>query len=209
MIPLGSGYREPLGIVFERFLQIFPKGTRFAIGMLTGNILQSINWSTNQFYGDAEMSLSCEDLGDIVVEKLPPVDHNGEIGESISKSSIRLRMPFRPEYIGQDIWQHSGQGVFSGPKVMGLADTSMYVCMHAALGRNVVAVLSNLIITFLRPALAKDLIAEAKVIRVGRRLAYLETYLYSDGSDEPIAHATSSFAYRFAGNGQQANQVQI
>jgi hypothetical protein len=74
------------------------------VSMLTGNILQSINWSTNQFYGDAGMSLSCEDLGDIVVEKLPPVDHNGEIGESISKSSIRLRMPFRPEYIGRRLW---------------------------------------------------------------------------------------------------------
>jgi acyl-coenzyme A thioesterase PaaI-like protein len=57
--------------------------------------------------------------------------------------------------------------------------------------RDVVAVLSNLVITFLRPALASDLIAEAKIIRIGRRLAYLETYLFSDGSAEPIAHATS------------------
>jgi acyl-coenzyme A thioesterase PaaI-like protein len=70
--------------------------------------------------------------------------------------------------------------------------------MLAALGKDVVAVLSNLVITFLRPALARDLIAEAKIVRIGRRLAYLETYLFSDGSEEPIAHATSSFAYRFA-----------
>ena len=142
--------------------------------------------------------LSRADLEKVIVEKLPRVDHNGETAESVSKSAIRIRLPFRTEYMGQDVWQHSGHGVFSGPKVMGLADTSMYVCMHAALGKDVVAVLSNLVITFLRPALASDLIAEAKIIRIGRRLAYLESYLFSDGSAEPIAHATSSFAYRFA-----------
>jgi uncharacterized protein (TIGR00369 family) len=142
--------------------------------------------------------LSCADLENVIVEKLPLIDHNNEVAERVSKTAVRIRMPYRPGYMGRDIWQDSGGGVFSGPKVMGLADTSMYVCMHAALGRDVVAVLSNLVITFLRPALEKDLIAEAKVIRIGRRLAYLETYLFSDGSTEPIAHATSSFAYRFA-----------
>ncbi len=142
--------------------------------------------------------LSCRDLENVIVEKLPLIDHNNEVAEQVSKTAVRIRMPYRPEYMGQDIWQDSGGGVFSGPKVMGLADTSMYVCMHAALGKDVVAVLSNLVITFLRPALARDLIAEAKIIRIGRRLAYLETYLFSDGSAEPVAHATSSFAYRFA-----------
>jgi uncharacterized protein (TIGR00369 family) len=142
--------------------------------------------------------LSCADLENVIIEKLPPIDHNGEIAERVSPGSIRLRMPYRPEYMGHDIWQNSGSAVFSGPKVMGLADTSMYVCLHAALGKDVVAVLSNLMITFLRPALDSDLIAEAKVVRLGRRLAYLETYLFSDGSPEPVAHATSSFAYRFA-----------
>lgn len=142
--------------------------------------------------------LSCADLENVIVEKLPPIDRNGEIAERVSRDSIRIRLPYRPEYMGNDIWQNSGSAVFSGPKVMGLADTSMYVCLHAALGKDVVAVLSNLMITFLRPARDNDLIAEAKIVRLGRRLAYLETYLFSDGNPEPIAHATSTFAYRFA-----------
>jgi uncharacterized protein (TIGR00369 family) len=157
-----------------------------------------INWSTNQRIEAKLPDLSCRDLENLIIEKLPLIDHNNEVAEHVSKTAVRIRMPYRPEYMGQDIWQDSGGGVFSGPKVMGLADTSMYVCMHAALGRDVVAVLSNLVITFLRPALAKDLIAEAKIIRIGRRLAYLETYLFSEGGAEPVAHATSSFAYRFA-----------
>jgi uncharacterized protein (TIGR00369 family) len=142
--------------------------------------------------------LSCVDLENVIIEKLPPIDHNGEIAERVSRDSIRIRLPYRPEYMGNDIWQNSGSAVFSGPKVMGLADTSMYVCLHAALGKDVVAVLSNLMITFLRPAKDSDLIAEAKIVRLGRRLAYLETYLFSEGSPDPVAHATSSFAYRFA-----------
>jgi uncharacterized protein (TIGR00369 family) len=167
---------------------------------LTGTTPAFINWSTDQTmpWRRALPDLTCRDLENVIVEKLPLIDHNSEVAEHVSKTAIRIRMPFRPEYMGQDIWQDSGHGVFSGPKVMGLADTSMYVCMHAALGKDVVAVLSNLVITFLRPALAKDLIAEAKIIRIGRRLAYLETYLFSDGSTDPVAHATSSFAYRFA-----------
>jgi acyl-coenzyme A thioesterase PaaI-like protein len=132
------------------------------------------------------------------VSKLPEIDHNGEVVEDVSDDRIRIRMPFRPQYMGNDVWQDTGNGVFSGPKVMGFADTAMYACMHAVLGPDVIAVMSNLVITFIRPARASDLIEDAKLIRRGRSLAYLETCLYSDGSADSIAHATSSFAYRFS-----------
>jgi uncharacterized protein (TIGR00369 family) len=141
--------------------------------------------------------LSCREIETLLTRKLPAIDHNGEVVEELSADKIRIRMPFRPQYMGNDIWQDTQEGVYSGPKVMGFADTAMYACMHAALGADVIAVMSNLMITFMRPAKARDLIAEARLIRRGRSLAYLEAYLYSDGSPEPVAHATSSFAYRF------------
>jgi uncharacterized protein (TIGR00369 family) len=140
---------------------------------------------------------SCKDIERLLVRKLPAIDHNEEVVETASADRVRIRMPFRPEYMGGDLWQDSGERVFSGPKVMGFADTAMYACMHAALGEDVVAVMSNLAITFMRPAKAGDLVAEARLVRRGRSLAYLEVYLYSDGGPEPVAHATSSFAYRF------------
>jgi uncharacterized protein (TIGR00369 family) len=141
--------------------------------------------------------LTCADVETLLTRKLPAVDHNGEVVEEIADNRIRIRMPFRPQYMGNDVWQHTQEGVYSGPKVMGFADTAMYACMHVVLGAEVIAVMSNLVITFMRPATARDLIAEARLIRRGRSLAYLETYLYSDGSPEPVAHATSTFAYRF------------
>jgi uncharacterized protein (TIGR00369 family) len=140
--------------------------------------------------------LSSTDVEQILRKKLPAIDQNAETVEELSANYVRIRMPYRQSYMGGDLWQDSGKGVFSGPKVMGLCDTAMYACMHAALGADVVAVISNINITFLRPAKSADLIAEARLIRQGKRLAYLEASIFSDGDSAPIAHATSSFAFR-------------
>jgi uncharacterized protein (TIGR00369 family) len=140
--------------------------------------------------------LSPADIEHILKKKLPAIDQNAETVEVLSAKHIRLRMPYHQSYMGGDQWQDSGDGVYSGPKVMGLCDTAMYACMHAALGADVIAVISNINITFLRPAKAADLIAEASLIRQGKRLAYLEVSIFSDGDTAPVAHATSSFAFR-------------
>jgi acyl-coenzyme A thioesterase PaaI-like protein len=77
--------------------------------------------------------------------------------------------------------------------VMGFADTAMYCCVMAAMGAGVIPVMANLNITFLRPARAADLIAEARIVRRGGRLHYLECWLTSDGEAEPCAHITSTY----------------
>ena len=95
--------------------------------------------------------------------------------------------------MGAEPWQDDSGFVFSGPMVMGLADTAMYGCVMAALGADVIPVMANLNITFLRPARACDLVAEARIVRRGRRLHYLECWLTSDGDAEPCAHITSTY----------------
>ena len=76
-----------------------------------------------------------------------------------------------------------------------LADLTIYVALIGTLGvPAIAAVTSNLNINFLlRPALA-DIVADARIIRLGRRLAYAEVQLYSEGNPEMIAHATGSYA---------------
>jgi acyl-coenzyme A thioesterase PaaI-like protein len=76
---------------------------------------------------------------------------------------------------------------------MGFADTAMYCCVMAAMGTGVIPVMANLNITFLRPAMAADLVAEARIVRRGRRLFYLECWLTSAGAAEPCAHVTSTY----------------
>lgn len=144
--------------------------------------------------------LSAEQAGRTIITNLPPVDHHNEVVEAVGPDTIRIRLPFKPHYMGTEPWQKSGGQVFSGPMVMGFADTTMYCCVMAAMGLGVIPVMVNLNVTFLRPARAADLLAEARIVRRGGRLHYLECWLTSDGDVEPCAHVTST--YRVA---QRAN----
>jgi acyl-coenzyme A thioesterase PaaI-like protein len=129
----------------------------------------------------------------LIVKNLPPVDHHGETIEQIGTDAIRVRLPYRHEYMGTEPWQDGAGRVFSGPMVMGFADTTMYGCVMAAMGPDVIPVMANFNITFLRPAKACDLIAAARIVRRGGRLHYLECWLTSDGETEPCAHITSTY----------------
>lgn len=86
-------------------------------------------------------------------------------------------------------------GTVSGPTLMALADTAMYVAVHATIGITPHAVTSNLNIHFLRrPAGGKALLAVCRLLRVGRSTAVGEVALYSEGDAEPVAHVTGSYA---------------
>ena len=140
-----------------------------------------------------EPRLNADQVEQAIIRNLPPIDHHGEIVENIGPNSIRVRLPYRQEFMGTELWQDGSGGVLSGPMVMGFADTTMYGCVLAALGSDVIPVMATFNITFLRPARASDLIAEARIVRRGGRLHYLECWLTSDGEREPCAHITSTY----------------
>jgi acyl-coenzyme A thioesterase PaaI-like protein len=138
-------------------------------------------------------ALTASEAEQMIVKNLPPIDHHGEKVERVSSNSIRVRLPYNSAFMGAEPWQDGSGQVFSGPMVMGLADTAMYCCVMAALGTQVIPVMATLTITFLRPARACDLIAEARIVRRGGRLFYLECWLKSDGETESCAHITSTY----------------
>jgi acyl-coenzyme A thioesterase PaaI-like protein len=138
-------------------------------------------------------ALTAKEAESMITRNLPPSDHHGEVVERVGKNSIRVRLPYQAKFMGAEPWQDSSGRVFSGPMVMGFADTAMYCCVMAAMGADVIPVMANLNITFLRPARAADLIAEARIVRRGGRLHYLECWLTSDGEPEPCAHITSTY----------------
>lgn len=85
-------------------------------------------------------------------------------------------------------------GTISGPIIMALGDAAMYAAILATLGRVEMAVTSNLNINFLQRPSPTDLLAEATVLKMGKRLAFCEVKLHSLGSDELVAHVTGSYA---------------
>jgi uncharacterized protein (TIGR00369 family) len=138
-------------------------------------------------------ALSAKEAENMITTNLPPIDHHGETVEQVGRNSIRLRLPYDRKFMGTEPWQDDSGQVFSGPMVMGFADTAMYCCVMAAMGTGVIPVMANLNITFLRPARAADLIAEARIVRRGGRLHYLECWLTSEGEAEPCAPITSTY----------------
>lgn len=83
----------------------------------------------------------------------------------------------------------------SGPTLMALSDLAMYVVLLSAIGPVALAVTTSLTINFLSKAPAgHDLIAEARLLKLGKRLAVGEIVVRSAAGAEPVAHATCTYS---------------
>lgn len=86
-------------------------------------------------------------------------------------------------------------GTVSGPVLMSVADVALYVALLGEIGIVPLAVTTNLNINFLRkPSAEARIIGECELIKVGRSLATGEVSLYSEGSDQVVAHAVGTYA---------------
>ena len=86
-------------------------------------------------------------------------------------------------------------GTVSGPVLMEVADAALYVALLGTLGLVALAVTTNLNINFMRkPRADRDVIAECRLLKVGKTMVIGEVSLYSDGEPEPVAHATGTYA---------------
>ncbi|WP_375412850.1 PaaI family thioesterase [uncultured Bradyrhizobium sp.] len=86
-------------------------------------------------------------------------------------------------------------GTISGPTLMGLADCAMYVVLLSAIGPVGLAVTTNLNINFLRKgAPGQDVLAAARLLKLGRRLAVGEVNMLSGSAPDPIAHVTATYS---------------
>ena len=107
--------------------------------------------------------------------------------EHIASDSLRLRLPY------SDRIARPG-GVVMGQAMMAMADTVMVLAICERLGRFATLATISLTANFLRAAVRQDVIAEARVKKLGRTTAFGEVDFYADGSDELIAQALSTFA---------------
>jgi uncharacterized protein (TIGR00369 family) len=107
--------------------------------------------------------------------------------ERVDYATSRVRRHFQDDYIRPG-------GTISGPTMMELADFAMYVAVFSVAGPQPLAVTTNLNINFLRKPGKGDLIAEARLMKVGKRLVVGEVAIHSDGESEPVAHVTSTYS---------------
>ncbi|MBC3883355.1 PaaI family thioesterase [Undibacterium sp. LX40W] len=86
-------------------------------------------------------------------------------------------------------------GTVSGPVLMTVADVAMYVAVLNEIGIVPLAVTTNLNINFLRkPSAECAIIGVCHLLKVGKSLAVGEVGLYSEGSEDVVAHVVTTYA---------------
>ena len=86
-------------------------------------------------------------------------------------------------------------GTVSGPNMFALADVAMYLAVLARIGPQALAVTTNCSIDFMRkPAAGADLIAQARVLKMGRVLAVGDVLIFSQGQAAPVARASLTYS---------------
>jgi uncharacterized protein (TIGR00369 family) len=154
----------------------------------------------------------------VMTDARQPVDKNLQENMAAPKlprkelvERLRLEFPEASHAIGdyeiEEVW-HGGcrlrlrydkrvlrpGGTLVGAAMMSLGDFAMYVAVLSAIGWVPLAVTTNLTINFLKKPAARDLLAEARLIKLGKRLAVGEIAIRSDGEDELVAHVTSTYS---------------
>jgi uncharacterized protein (TIGR00369 family) len=85
-------------------------------------------------------------------------------------------------------------GTHAGATMMALGDFATYIAVLSAIGWVPLAVTTNLTINFLKKPPARDLLAQARLLKLGRQLAVGEVAIRADGDDELVAHVTSTYS---------------
>ncbi|MBY0275669.1 PaaI family thioesterase [Candidatus Binatia bacterium] len=131
--------------------------------------------------------MTAADLDAFLHREFPQIDRQGYRVELVRDRFARVRMAFHADHLRPG-------GTVSGPSLMSLADTAMYVVVLAMVGEVPLAVTTNLNINFMRRPQPVDVIADARLLKLGKRLAVGDVAMYSDGDPEMVAHATLTYS---------------
>ena len=137
----------------------------------------------------APAKLTIKELDRRLRAEFPEMFHarSGYVLEELWHGGCRVRKCFHPRSLRPG-------GTLSGPTMMALADFGIYVAILVTVGWVPAAVTTNLNINFLKKPAARDLVAEARLIKVGNRLAVAEIGIRSDGAEELVAHVTGTYS---------------
>lgn len=122
-------------------------------------------------------------------ERLPFAKLLGLQVERIHHDSVGMRAVYDERFLRPG-------GTIAGPILMGLADAAVYLAVLARIGPVELAVTTSLNINFLSKPAPGDVLAEAHLIKLGKRLAVGEVTIFSESGavDAPVAHATATYS---------------
>lgn len=131
--------------------------------------------------------MTAEELEQFLYSHFPDSAHRAIAVERVDDKFAQVRLRYDPRHLRPG-------GTISGPSLMMLSDTAMYMALLGMIGPVALAVTTNLNINFLRKPEQADVIAECRLLKLGKRLAVGEVTIFSEGDPEPVAHATVTYS---------------
>ena len=131
--------------------------------------------------------ITIADFERLARDELPLVEQYGIRAERIEAGRVVMRMP-----CGDGVLRPGG--TVNGPAMVALADVAMYALVLSLIGPAELAVTTSLTANFLRRPKPADLLAEARILKLGARLAVGEVSLFTEGESEPVTHVTATYS---------------
>lgn len=132
-------------------------------------------------------AITVERFNEIIRDELPWAQELGMCADTIGKGEAVLRLPFGGNMVRPG-------GTVAGPFMMALADAAMYAVVLSIIGEVQLAVTTSLNINFLHRPSPADLLAEASVLKAGKRLVVCDVIVHSEGHDSAVAHVTGTYS---------------
>ncbi|MDG1236889.1 MAG: PaaI family thioesterase [Amylibacter sp.] len=132
------------------------------------------------------MKMTIPDLQIFLNDVFPQVCDDFVI-EDLSKNEITVRLKVSEKHLRPG-------GTVSGPSMFGLADVCFYLVILSNVGPKALTVTTSCSIDFMRKPAPKDLIAKARLLKLGKSLAVGDVLLFSEGMEMPVAHANVTYS---------------
>jgi uncharacterized protein (TIGR00369 family) len=121
-----------------------------------------------------------------LADVFPQIDGQMDVLE-IATMRARVRMTIGEQHLRPG-------GTVSGPSMFTLADCAFYVVTLAMIGPEALTVTTSCTINFMRKPAPADLVAEARILKLGKTLSVGDVLLFSEGVEGPVAQASVTYS---------------
>jgi uncharacterized protein (TIGR00369 family) len=138
------------------------------------------------WYAECMPRMTIEELVQFMDEQFPQANRNVRFTQ-LGEDSLECRLPYRDDYLRPG-------GTISGPALMALADTGAYWLILAMIGPVALAVTTSLNINFMRRPVPDEMVAKARMLKLGRQLAVVDIQIEAASTGLLVAQATVTYS---------------
>jgi uncharacterized domain 1 len=136
---------------------------------------------------DRQPVMTPEELDAFLHREFPQTANDWRI-ESVGPMTARVWMTVEHRHLRPG-------GTVSGPSLFALADCAFYIVVLAMIGPVALTVTTNCSIDFMRKPPPEDLVADARLLKLGRTLAVGDVVIHAPSvSGGPVARASLTYA---------------